>query len=84
MSDRLICMVPHCRRSTSSFTPEWPDDGWICSLHWAAVPGSWKQVKRRVRRALRSDPLDVQTISRFRRISSACTRRAIEAGAGLS
>lgn len=78
--NRTHCCVPFCRRRTSKFEPEPPDDLWICPTHWREVPRVMKAVKRRARAALRAAPHDWRVFHRYCRVSARITREAITRG----
>lgn len=82
MTDRMRCCVPHCKRTTRRNNPAvvWPDNAWICAEHWQAAAPIMRRVKARARRLLRKDEA---MLSRFLRISSRCTRAAIERAMGI-
>ena len=55
MTDRLVCAVPGCKRTTA---PRVGACGWICGKHWALVPIKMRRAKARAKRRGRAELAD--------------------------
>ncbi len=89
MSERLRCLVPHCRR-TRRFVGEGcyvqglfvAYTEWICQQHWTLVPTKLRALHTAAKRKLRR----TETVFAFRvggRVWSRCKRAAIEGALGI-
>lgn len=66
-TDRLKCLVPHCRRTApAGHFPEW-----ICQKHWSALPKADRRIYARAKRKRK----DGAALARLWRLLS---RRAVE------
>lgn len=74
-TDRLRCVVPHCRRSIASGKVSADHNQWICSKHWSATPKHWRRRLFLFRRRGRAD-LEASMWERLK-------RRAIEIAVGI-
>ena len=79
---RILCCVPHCRRTISKEAAEekrW--DEWMCGSHWREVPVRLRSVHLRILRRGRRG----QAVAKARadRIWSRIKRYAMERAGGL-
>ena len=75
MPERLHCVVPHCRRSTSRQVGEW-----ICGEHWLATPKRYRRAFFRARRRGKRIALPRHIVDR---LWNRLKRAAIETGVGI-
>lgn len=90
MSDRLPCLVPHCRRTRRQEPDPVNVDGqifdlmeeWICPRHWPLVPAEARRIYSAAKRRLRK--LQNQKCAAVAaRLWRRCKREAIERAAGI-
>ncbi len=81
-ADRILCCVPHCRRTISKEAAEekrW--DEWMCGSHWREVPDRPRSVHLRILRRGRRGHAVAK--ARAERIWARIKRYAIERAAGV-
>lgn len=90
MTDRLPCLVPHCRR-TCRQEPDPVDiegqtfnlmDEWICARHWPLVPAATRRLYSAAKRRLRKFRTK-KCAAVASRLWRRCKREAIERAAGI-